>query len=120
MKKIIAIILVLGSVGACKSKQASGDILPLDSMKLVMWDMMRADEMAVNESIRDTGINKRAHNIPLYKEVLTIHHLTKEQFYNNYHYYLAHPDLNKILIDSLTSFAERKRNQQYGPKTPAL
>ena len=119
-KIIVAIVLVSGCFfNSCKSKHTTGDILPIDSMKLVMWDMMRADELAINQGVKDTGRNRKVYNIELYREVLSIHHLTKEQFYQSYHFYLSRPDLNKILIDSLNNYAERKRNQQYEQKKTA-
>lgn len=119
MRNGIKILCIAGVVLACACKSNNGmpkDVLPLDSMKVIMWDMMQADELASQSTLKDTAHKLAYHAIGLYKEALASHHVTKEQFYKSYNYYLGRPDLNKILTDSLVNFSTRKVNPTLKPE----
>ena len=92
---------------ACKGK-GKPDILSPDVMQVVLWDMLRADEMAMSENIKDTiRTNYLTHSVNAYQQVFAIHHITKEQFYASLHYYQERPDKNKELIDSVQALGNR-------------
>lgn len=116
MKKSMVYAGLLLLLFACSNKKLPAGIIPADSMKLIIWDMLRADQLAVTQSMADTGKIKKDYHLELYQQVFTIHHTTRDEFYKSYRYYLAHPDINKVLNDSLTSYGERKRVEQYMPK----
>jgi parvulin-like peptidyl-prolyl isomerase len=80
-------------------------------MKLVMWDMMKADELYMRILGKDSTARFRKENIRLYEEVLLLHKTTKGQFDSSYKYYEAHPIEFKLLIDSLEAFSVREKNQ---------
>jgi hypothetical protein len=91
----------------CKGKRA-GDILSPETMKLVVWDMLRADEIAMSENIKDTvRTHYLSHAVNAYEQVFAIHHITKEQFYRSYKYYQERPDENKALLDSVQAFGNQ-------------
>jgi hypothetical protein len=94
---------------ACRSGNAKGDILGQDTMKLVMWDMLRADEYFTRLSLHDSTGAKKNERFRLYQQVFDIHHITKGKFDTSYLYYAAHPVAYKLLIDSLETFAARER-----------
>jgi hypothetical protein len=81
-------------------------------MKLVVWDMMKADEWFVQTSIKDTLHLRKKENIQLYEEVFSIHKTSRKQFYNSYKYYQGHPDKFKVLMDSITALANRENAQK--------
>lgn len=76
-----------------------------------MWDMLKADEWYVRAAIKDSTLKKKKENIRLYEQVFSLHGITKEQFYNSFKYYEAHPVAFKVLIDSTDAFANREKSR---------
>jgi hypothetical protein len=87
------------------------EILGIDSMKVVMWDMMKADELYMRMLAKDSTAGQHKVNIRLYEEVLALHKTTKGQFDSSYKFYEAHPVAFKALIDSLEAFSAREKNR---------
>ncbi len=110
MRKIawMMFIVCLATTG-CRHN-ADDKPLPIPTMKLVMWDMMKADEWYLSIISKDSTGKKRKDNIRLYEQVFSIHGITRTHFYNSYKYYEAHPVQMKILIDSIDQFSVRERN----------
>ena len=78
-------------------------------MKLVMWDLIKAGEWHIQIIARDSALRNKKEDIRLYEQVFAIHGITKDQFYNSYKYYEAHPVQFKVLIDSLDAFSNREK-----------
>jgi hypothetical protein len=100
---------------SCSNKNSH--LLVADTMKVVMWDMMRADELFSRLSAKDTVSSmekRRQFNIRLYEEVFTLHHITKGSFDSTYRYYAARPVLLKQLLDSVDAYGSRQKTAQYG------
>ena len=120
MKRLI-VLIVLAGLGAC----ASGDKIPEDviqpeKMKVIVWDLLLAEQRALD----DTTLNKlpvgkeRAKGLTststsLFNEVFAIHKTDKNTFYKSYAYYEGHPDKLKLLMDSVSAYATRKRTDLY-------
>jgi hypothetical protein len=94
---------------ACKGKQTNLKILPVSSMKLVLWDILKADEWYTQTVIRDTLHKRVNENFQLYEQVYKVHHISKEQFYASYKFYETHPDQFKTLIDSVIAVGDRDK-----------
>ncbi len=80
-------------------------------MRKIVWDMLKADEYYVRISVKDTTDKPQTGNLKLYDQVFKSYGITKEQFYNSYKYYEAHPLEFKELIDSVNGIAKFQRNQ---------
>ncbi len=113
MKYGMIILLFAGAVFTGCNSSGKTKILGIDSMRVVMWDLLRADELYSRILIKDTAAATRKENIRLYKEVFLVHKITKGQFDSSYKYYASHPVEYKILIDSLDAFATRERSKTY-------
>ncbi|MES2373800.1 MAG: DUF4296 domain-containing protein [Bacteroidota bacterium] len=100
---------------SCRSSSEKR-ILSIDSMKFVMWDMMKSDELYMRILGKDSTARLRNENIRLYEEVLVLHKTTKGQFDSSYKYYAAHPIQFKLLLDSLEAFSAREKIRLYDPK----
>ena len=85
------------------------NVLPVNTMKLVMFDMLKADEWYAQKLVGDTLMLRVKDDIPLYEQVFSIHKLTKKEFFDSYHYYEAHPVAYKELVDSLESYANKQK-----------
>lgn len=112
MKRIAGVCIFFCLAGmmmtACSSSQGK-DILPVDSMKVVMWDMLKADEWYMHLSQQDTTLKKKREDIRLYEQVFLIHGITREQYYKSYRYYETHPVKFKQLLDSVDQLASREK-----------
>ena len=106
---VITVIILLAS--GCRS--ASKPLLGIDSMKVVMWDMLRADELYTRMTLKDSLAKGRREDIRLYEEVFAVHKITRGYFDSSYKYFAAHPVQYKILIDSLDAFATRERSKVF-------
>ena len=102
--------IILLAIG-CRS--TSKPLLGIDSMKVVMWDMLRADELYTRITLKDSLAKRRREDIRLYEEVFAAHKITRGYFDSSYKYFAAHPVQYKILIDSLDAFATRERSKVF-------
>jgi hypothetical protein len=92
---------------ACMSSPKN--VLPVNTMKVVMFDMLKADDWYARIIVGDTLMQKVKEDIPLYDQVFAVHKLTKKQFFDSYHYYESHPVAYKELVDSLESYANNQK-----------
>ncbi len=109
-------IIVLIALVCCKKKSSDNEILQIEDMKTVMWDMNMADEWFNQIPTTDSLHKTRSQNIQLYEQVFVSHSITKKQFYNSYQYYQTRPDKMKILLDSVSAYGERIKNSYKGPR----
>ena len=107
--RCLFVVVVVFVFFACKQKTVDKNVLPVNTMKLVMWDMLKADEWYTQTAIRDTLHKRLDENFQIYEQVFKIHHLTKAQFYTSYKFYEAHPDQFKTLIDSVLAVGDRDK-----------
>ncbi len=68
----------------------------------ILWDMARADEYATNFLVIDSTTNKEKERIWLYNQILRIHKTNENEFKKSIAYYENHPELMKIVMDSLS------------------
>ena len=95
----------------CKNDNPDKKRLEINTMKLIMWDMLKADEWYIRKSLADSTLKKKREDIRLYEQVFLLHHITRKQYYYSYQYYEAHPVEFKVLIDSVDAFANREKEK---------
>lgn len=106
MKFLIVFFIVFFCAACNPDSKIPDDVIGIDKMKLIMWDMIRAGELARNNAWKDSVTFKTTQS---FQQVFSIYSITKDNFYKSYKYYEEHPDQNKILMDSITAYASRKR-----------
>lgn len=111
------ILFTLTGYMACKT---GGKIkpMPVNQMKPVMWDLMKAGEWYNYIIAKDSTLRNKKEDLRLFEQVFAVHGITKQQFYNSYKYYEAHPIEFKILIDSVDAYSIREKNKLY--ETPLI
>jgi len=116
----IYFLLILMTMGilSCKGKYSQMKVLPFDTMKVVILDLMNAEQWNNFIIMKDTALRKTNNNLKLYQQVFLIHNINRDQFYNSYQYYEEHPDRMKTLLDSLGTFAERQKSKIKKPIVP--
>jgi hypothetical protein len=93
------------------------DIIGIEKMKFIVWDMERAGILAEEEHRKDKDSITLTHaKMELYQQVFNLYHITKDEFYQSFRYYEEHPDKHKILLDSLSAYAGRERQNLYKSK----
>jgi hypothetical protein len=108
MKQLFSLMFLCCSLACSSPNKIPEDVMGINEMKPLLWDMMRAGILAQNNKGRDTaGIRKAA--VANYEKVFAIYGTNKETFYRSYQYYMEHPDKHKILMDSVVAYANRKR-----------
>jgi hypothetical protein len=111
-KWIIGIIFSTMLFFSCSNNNAT-KIIPEDSMKLIMWDMMKADEWFNRKIIQDANAIKNKEDVKLYEKVFKVHGITRERYFESYRFYEAHPISFKRILDSMDAMANRQRIERY-------
>lgn len=72
-------------------------------MQAVLWDMMRADQFLADYVLnKETSINKDEERFKMYQQVFAIHKIDKTLYQRSLNYYQSHPDLLKVILDSIS------------------
>lgn len=97
---------------SCRNETKTA-IIPVDSMKLIMWDMMKADEWFNRKIVQDTNAIRNKEDVKLYEMVFKIHGVSRERYFASYRYYEGRPVSFKRLLDSLDALSNRERLKRY-------
>ncbi len=85
------------------------NVLPQEKMRVVLKDMMTADQFLANFVLNiDSTKKKESESIRLYNQVFAIHKISPEIFFKSFTFYKEHPALLQPIMDSLRSESEIK------------
>ena len=93
----------------CAGSSGKDKVIPFNDMKMIMWDMMKADEWYIRQFLKDSTLKTQKENIRLYEQVFAIHGITREKFYKSFQFYESRPPEFKLLLDSVELYANRER-----------
>jgi Domain of unknown function (DUF4296) len=94
-------------VACTNSNGLPSNTIPPKQMKLIVWDLMRADEVINNYYTSDTLAGKQK-RLELYSQAFKLHNITKDEFYKSYTAYQQHPDIQKDLFDSVFVLSQKR------------
>jgi hypothetical protein len=109
MQRFLAIVGLL-LLMACKT---GSKVLPVDTMKLVIWDLLQVDEFATVYLAKDSSRNILDSSRLLYAKVFAIHKVDQQQFFESLTWYRANVDQFKVLIDSVGVYSARQREERF-------
>jgi hypothetical protein len=112
MKRLIIILFVLQLTSCSSADKMPKDVFPLNKMKVIIWDMSLADNLASEKYV----INKDSQRIMatgLYQKIFRLYKIDKNSFYKSYTYYEAHPQILKELFDSVNAYGMRQKTKIY-------
>ena len=110
------ITLLIVFFASCNSRGKTPDgIIAPKKMEALMWDMMQADALASDRISKDSTLIEKNERIKRYAQVLQIHGIDTAVFKKSMTFYLGHPDLHKIIFDSLNSRYSHVQEQKYKP-----
>ena len=98
-----------------KDKAPSGVIQPKE-MKSILWDVMRAQNLATTLQRQDSSVNAIAETKTLTQKIFNIHKITAADFDKSYDWYLKHPEALKLIFDSLYIQKQRENSLQLKEK----
>ncbi|HEX6914165.1 MAG TPA: DUF4296 domain-containing protein [Chitinophagaceae bacterium] len=90
-------------------------IIGMRSMQLVTWDVMLADELALQRKFADSSIQLKNATSHLYDTVFAIHGITRDQFYSSYRFYQNHPELYRKLMTGVKKIGEAEKKSLQPP-----
>src|SRR5215813_6879806 len=103
MRKFLLLFFPFVFIVSCGHKdKMPKNILPEAKMRAVLWDMISASQYLNLYMYNKDSIDKIAAGEKAYGQVFQLHHITKEEFDKSYTYYRQHPDLMKVILDSLS------------------
>lgn len=107
------LFLVFCLCSCWQAKPGKNEVLSINSMKLVMWDMIQADEFATSYIPKDSTHNLQIETNRLYQKVFVLHKIDSLKFFKSIDYYKKNPGDYKILMDSLSAYANRERDNRF-------
>ncbi len=116
MRQILLLVSVFSLLlPACESKR-SNEVLPPETMEVVLQDMMRADKFLADYVLnKDTTKKIDSESVKLYQQIFAIHQITGEQFQKSFSYYKEHPDQLRSIMDSLSRPASAAPTEMVQP-----
>lgn len=87
-------------------------ILPVNKMKVIVWDMEKADQQASDRFLLYKD-SLRMEATSLYQQVFAKHKTSKADFYKSFSFYESNPELLKTLFDSVTEYGSRQKTNLY-------
>src|SRR5437588_2283437 len=112
MKKLITIIFTLLLTSCSSGDKVPKDILPIDKMKTIIWDLSLADNMASEKYVMKKD-SQRIMATGLYQKIFSLYKIDRKSFYKSYAYYEAHPPALKELFDSVNTYGLRQKTKAY-------
>jgi hypothetical protein len=113
---LFSFILFLLFSCANKNEARKGIVHPKE-MQHIVWEVMQADELALQNKLADSSRNLKYESFRLYDEVFAIHKISRAQYFRSYQYYQQRPFLYKELMDGVKQIAEKeKKATQISPK----
>lgn len=123
MKYFFFLVISLCLFSCSSNDGAPSGIIGRSKMETILWQLMQVDEFTANAFARDTLHSMTTERIRRYKRVFELNQTNKDQFEKSYNYYMAHPDISKVMFDSISSRANRLRDEANRPapvNTPAV
>ena len=113
MKVFVTICMVMMLAGCSVDDQSDKGVMPKEKMQLVMWDIIAASSFTDQYIKKDSLKNPALENSKLQQQIFALHHITREDFTKSYNYYLAHPDMMRTILDSITARGDRDRSKMF-------
>lgn len=120
MKPFFVVGLIIIFLAGCTNQyKVPSGIMQKEKMEKVLWDMIMADRYATITLSRDSAKNIKEETFKMYDQVFTINKISRQEFVKSLKYYLERPDISLVMLDSLATKANRKRDEIYRtPTTP--
>ncbi len=120
MKNIFLFILCVLVISCRDKNRIPSEIIGQKEMQSVLWDVIRAQILSLEVARKDSSINEIAHTKELTKRVFEIHKITAADFEKSYSWYTNHPDLMRIIFDSMSVRKQKENDSQMERRAKAI
>lgn len=110
--RIVFVFFLLGLMACGQAGKVPEGILQKEEMRDVLLDMTMADAYSSNNEDPRTPLPDSVHRYRqklYYRQILDLHHLTREQFQKSYDWYESRPDRLKEVYDMMLEVATASR-----------
>lgn len=111
----IALLCLLCFVVSCKSNDIPKRVIQPDLMGKVLFSLNMAEEFVNSYVAKDSSRNKAQELQKEYQKVFLLFQVTKDDFEKSYEFYKTHPEIFKVLLDTLDARGQRRRMDLYQP-----
>jgi hypothetical protein len=117
MRGLIFFLLSVLLLAACGSRdRVPADIIPTHTMETIVWQLMQSDEYVNTLLVKDSAKKSSTERMLRYQQVFELNKTSMAEFKKSYRYYMAHPDITKVMFDSIIARAGRQRIELYKSK----
>ena len=93
---------------SCSGKnKVPAEIIQPKEMQSILWDVIRAQALSAEIARKDSTINGVTETKALNKKIYGIHKITSATFDKSYAWYTNHPDMMRLIFDSLNVQKQR-------------
>lgn len=110
MRNCIKLLILLFLIISCSPNKQQTTTIEFDKMKLVVWQLMKADEFYIRSSVSDSTVIPSKKNVQYYQQIFDLHKIDRVAFYKDIEFYESHPIEFKILMDSVNELSKREKN----------
>jgi len=96
-------------------------IIQPKEMQDILWDVIQAQALSVEMARKDSTVNEVAETKRLTQKVFDIHQVTSSAFDQSYLWYTSHPEMMRIIFDSMNNQNQRQNEvklRRYKPFRP--
>lgn len=116
MRMLFLVLLMALLTGCANSDKVPADIIPSAKMETIIWQLMQSDEYVNRQLTKDSLKKPSVEKMKIYQEVFSLNGTSFNEFRKSYRYYMSHPDIAKVMFDSISVKANRQRTDMYKPK----
>lgn len=118
MRGLIFLLLAVLLFAACGSRdKVPVGIIPTRTMETIVWQLMQSDEYVNTLLAKDSAKKSSTERMLRYQEIFELNKTSMAEFKKSYQFYMAHPDITKLMFDSIIARASRQRIELYKSKT---
>lgn len=111
MRSYLSIFIICVWLVACNYKSTNEQQIPFEKMKVVVWQLLKADELYARKSVTDSTWRNSNKNVQFYLQIFELNKIDRTQFYKQMEKLKAHPVEFKTLMDSVESLSKREKNK---------
>src|SRR5215217_1846247 len=110
----ISVVALLLFFSCAQKTRVPKNVLPPDKMEKLLLGLMEADELIARKP-SDSSINDSFSRTALYSAVFAQNKISKKEFQKSFTYYESHPNLLKIVLDSVQGTTTKKSSGRPKP-----
>jgi hypothetical protein len=111
MRPFISLFILFVLLVACNNKAKNEQPIPFEKMKLVVWQLLKADELYLRKNLKDSTWKGTKKNVQFYKQIFELNKVDRNQFYKQMVNLESHPVEFKALMDSVEELSKREKNK---------